>query len=272
MANKIVELLSAITASTHEVSSDILVLQFTIVNACIVGSERQWVLVDTGLENSYDFILECVEKRFGKGCHPQAIILTHGHFDHVGSVLKLANFWAVPVYIHYRELPYVTGQKDYPLADSTVDEGLVAKMSPAFPHTSIDLGYRVVALPSDGSVPGMPGWKWLHTPGHTEGHISLFREQDRILLAGDAFSTIKQESLMSVITQDEQISGPPKYLTVDWKAAEQSVKQLADLRPSIAIPSHGQPMKGDELARHLSLLVSRFDEIAVPEQGRFVGE
>lgn len=274
MGNKIVEVISAMTSSTLDVNSDIEVINFTIVNVCLVGNPKgksgEWVLVDTGLENSSDFIVQSVEKRFGKDSRPQAIILTHGHFDHVGSVIKLSELWDVPVFIHELELPYVTGKKDYPKGDPTVDEGLVAKMSPTFSNTSIDIGFRVVALPADGIVPYMPDWKWIHTPGHTEGHISLFREKDGVLLAADAFSTLKQESLISVVTQMEQISGPPKYLTVDWNAAEDSVQRLKDLNPSLVIPSHGQPMEGEELTRHLSILVNHFDEIAVPEQGRCV--
>jgi glyoxylase-like metal-dependent hydrolase (beta-lactamase superfamily II) len=275
MGNKIVEALAAMTESTLQITPDILILQFTIVNACIVSTSsikgNQWILVDTGLENSGEYILQAAEEKFGKDSRPEAIILTHGHFDHVGSVIELANHWEVPVYIHLLELPYITGKKDYPLADPTVDEGMVAKMSPTFPHRSIDIGYRAVMLPADGSVPGMPGWKWIHTPGHTEGHVSLFLEKDGVLIVADAFSTVKQESLMSVLTQREQISGPPKYLTMDWITAEKSVKRLLDLKPSLAIPSHGQPMKGEELIQHLEMLVNNFDKIAKPEQGRFVG-
>lgn len=249
-------------------------MNFTVVTACLVGGTNiktgEWVLVDTGLENSADFIMKSVENRFGQNSRPQAIVLTHGHFDHVGSVIKLSEFWDVPVYIHRLEMPYVTGKKDYPVADPTVDEGLVAKLSPTFPHTGIDIGYRAVALPDDGSIPGMSGWKWIHTPGHTEGHVSLFREKDRVLIVGDAFTTTKQESLLSVVTQREKKSGPPKYLTTDWKAAENSVRRLMDLRPALVIPSHGKPMKGEELAEHLKMLVNHFDTIAKPKQGRFV--
>ncbi|MBU5483996.1 MBL fold metallo-hydrolase [Clostridium sp. MSJ-11] len=269
MGNKLVEGLSAVTTSSLQVTPDILVLQFTIVNAFIVNTSNnennKWVLVDTGLENSAEFILQSVEKKFGKDNPPEAIILTHGHFDHVGSVIKLTKHWDVPVYIHKLELPNITGKKDYPLADPTVDNGMVAKMSTTFPHTSIDVGNYALELPSDGSIPGMPEWRWLHTPGHTEGHIALFKEKDRVLIAGDAFSTVKQESLMSVLTQGEQISGPPKYLTTDWREAKKSVKQLLDLRPLLAIPSHGQPMEGKELISHLETLVNDFDKIAEPK-------
>ncbi|TCQ04615.1 metallo-beta-lactamase superfamily protein [Serpentinicella alkaliphila] len=128
------------------------------------------------------------------------------------------------MYIHKLEMPYVTGKRDYPLADPTVDEGMVAKLSPTFPHRSIDIGFQAVPLPDDGSIPGMPGWKWVHTPGHTVGHISLFREKDGVLIVVDAFTTTKQESLLSVILHREQISGPPKYLTTDWNSAEFSIE------------------------------------------------
>lgn len=264
MGNKLVEGMSAMASSTSEVTPDILIMNFTIVNAFLLGNRDKWVLVDTGLENSGDFIIRTAEQRFGQDSRPEAIILTHGHFDHVGSVIKLSEYWDVPVYIHKLEMPYVTGKKDYPLGDPTVDEGMVAKMSPSFPHTSINISFRAIELPTDSSVPGMPEWKWIHTPGHTLGHISLFREKDRVLIAADAFTTTKQESLWSVLMHREEISGPPKYLTEDWKAAEESVIKLRDLKPDIIISSHGEPMKGDEVHRNLEYLVANFDEIAKP--------
>ncbi len=268
------QMLSKLTMKSEQAAKDIILLHFTVVSACIVinsdSKKQEWVLVDTGMSNSGDFILNTAKEYFGHNTRPNAIILTHGHFDHVGSVLELSTRWEVPVYAHRLELPYITGDKDYPVADPTVDKGMVAKLSPAFPHHSINLGHYAAELPQDGSVPGLPGWRWIHTPGHTEGHVCLFREKDRVLIAADALSTVKQESLTSVLFQKEQISGPPKYLTTDWKAAEESVKKLHDLNPSLIIPSHGQPMEGDELKMHLDLLVNNFKEIAVPEHGRYV--
>ena len=112
MGNKIVELLSALTTKAIEISSDILLLDFTVVNACLIGREipDDFVLVDTGLENSGKFILKVIKKRFSKEI-PNAIILTHGHFDHVGSVIEFAKRWDFEVYVHKLEIPYFNRRK-----------------------------------------------------------------------------------------------------------------------------------------------------------------
>ncbi|HHY83361.1 MAG TPA: MBL fold metallo-hydrolase [Clostridiales bacterium] len=270
MGNRIVEGLSALTKTSEEIANDIYMLDFRVVNAFLIGEPNsnsgEWVLIDTGLENSGEFIKNEASKRFGEESRPKAIVLTHGHFDHVGSVKELAEYWDVPVYAHSLEIPYITGKKDYPVGDPAADEGLVAKMSPGFPHTRIDIGFRAVQLPEDGSIPGMPGWIWVHTPGHTEGHIALFRERDGMLIAGDALSNVKQESLWAVLTQKKKISGPPKYLTSDWRRAEESVCRLKDLDPCMILPSHGRPMKGDEAEKHLKYLAEHFNEIAKPAE------
>jgi len=62
--------LSKVTASSQQVIADILLLQFTIVNACVAGNSNQWVLVDAGLENSYEYILKSVNEHLGKNSRP----------------------------------------------------------------------------------------------------------------------------------------------------------------------------------------------------------
>lgn len=69
---------------------------------------------------------------------------------------------------------------------------------PLFPRRPIDVSRWLQRLPEDGSVPQMPGWRWIHTPGHTPGHISFWRERDRTIIAGDAFITTNQESAYAV--------------------------------------------------------------------------
>lgn len=243
-----------------------------IVNVVFVGNPESgdFVLVDAGMPNSADEIIAVSEEKFGAGNRPKAIILTHGHFDHVGAIIELIEHWQVPVYAHELELPYLTGQKGYPKPDSTVEGGMVAKMSPLFPNEPINLGTHIEKLPADGSVPYMEGFRWILTPGHTPGHVSFFRDSDRALIVGDAFVTVKQDSLYKVFTQEQEINGPPRYLTTDWKAAKESVIKLEELKPAVAITGHGLPMSGDLLATSLEELVRDFDSIAVPDYGKYL--
>lgn len=263
---------SATSGVGLEVLPDLYCYNVKIVNIALVGDPKtgDFVLVDAGMPGSANMIISAIEERFGEECRPKAIILTHGHFDHVGAILELVEHWNIQVYAHELELPFLTGMKAYPEPDSTVEGGMVAKMSPLFPNEPINLGDKVERLPSDGSVPHMPGFRWIHTPGHSPGHISLFREEDRALIAGDAFVTVKQESLYSVLTQEQEISGPPRYLTPDWEAAWESVKTLEALNPIVAITGHGLPMTGELLKTSLNRLSHDFNQIAIPDYGKFV--
>ncbi|PKR86820.1 MBL fold metallo-hydrolase [Heyndrickxia camelliae] len=251
---------------------DLLNHTIQIVNIQLVGSpnSKDFVLVDAGMPNSADEIIAVTEERFGTNSRPKAIILTHGHFDHVGGIIELIDHWDVPVYAHELELPYLTGKRSYPEPDPTVEGGIVSKLSPLFPNEPINIGNHVEILPSDGSIPYMSGFRWIHTPGHSPGHVSFFREEDGTLIAGDAFITVKQEYLYKVFTQELEISGPPRYLTTDWQAAKESVIKLAKLKPSVAVTGHGLPITGDLLASSLEKLVQNFDSIAVPEYGKYI--
>lgn len=255
-----------------EILPDLFCHTIQIVNISLVGypESDELVLVDAGMPKSANEIISVIEERFGPNSRPKAIILTHGHFDHVGGLIELVKHWEVPVYAHQLEMPFLTGQKSYPEPDPTVEGGLVAKMSPSFPNEPINLGSSVQTLPSDGTIPHMPGFRWIHTPGHSPGHISLFRESDGALIAGDAFTTVKQEYMYKVFTQELEISGPPRYLTTDWEAAKQSVIKLKDLKPKVAVTGHGLPMSGEVLTTSLSKLVNEFDQIAIPDYGRYV--
>ncbi|MDQ3167160.1 MAG: MBL fold metallo-hydrolase [Chloroflexota bacterium] len=260
----------AITTTVERLGPDLIRVRHLIVNLYLWGTPERWVLIDAGMPGATGIIVEAAEEHFGERIAPEAVILTHGHFDHVGAFPDLFERWDVPVYAHPLELPYLTGQESYPPPDPFIGEGVMPLLSMVFPKGPIDLGDRVRALPQNGDVPGMSGWRWIHTPGHSDGHVSLYRDDDRSLIAGDAFVTTKQESIYAIFTQEQEVHGPPAYFTPDWRAAKRSVEALAALRPSLAATGHGTPMRGEDLTRQLDTLAANFEQVAVPDHGKYV--
>ncbi len=259
----------------ERLARDVYWKRLLIVNVAFIGEpgakDGEWALVDTGLAYSEEAIVREARDRLGYQGAPSCILLTHAHFDHVGAVRELSKRWDVPVYASEKELPHITGKAAYPTPDPSVGGGGMARLSVLFPTKAIDLGDKARALPADGSIPGLPEWRWVATPGHSDGHISLFRESDRTLIAGDAFVTVHQESLSGVLMQRSAIHGPPAYLTTDWEAARRSVEALRALRPHAALTGHGVPVVGEyDCSLLLDILTEKFEDIAVPRQGKFL--
>jgi len=258
----------------EELTPDLARLRIAFVNVYFLGRPEgeasRWILVDAGLAMGAAQILRVAAERFGDDTRPEAIVLTHGHFDHVGALEPLLAVWDVPVYAHTLELPFLTGRADYPPPDPTLGRGLMARLSPLFPERGINLGDRARPLPADGTVPGAPGWQWIHTPGHSPGHVSPFRHSDGALVAGDAVTTTRPESAFAVLTQRQELSGPPAYFTIDWRKAHRAVSALAALSPSLLAAGHGAPMRGPAPMASLTVLAREFDARARPRRGRYV--
>ncbi|MEO5894483.1 MAG: MBL fold metallo-hydrolase [Vicinamibacterales bacterium] len=241
------------------------------VNAYLVDispnqPDAGWFLVDTGLRSAgASLIRQAARQRYGPRSAPRGIVLTHGHFDHAGSAAILAEHWGVPLFAHSLELPYLTGQSAYPPQDPTVG-GALAMMSRAFPRGAMDVTNYLVPV-SDDSLPFAAEWQVLHTPGHTAGHVSLWREKDRVLVAGDALATMNQESWTTTITMPRELRWPPAPMTTDWDAATASIQRLAALRPHTVVAGHGLPIVGEHVADLMDTFASNFTR---PSHGRYV--
>ena len=262
--------------SIDDIAEGVRGLRIVFVNVfAVTHSDGSWSLIDAALPLSAPHIRSWAEKHFSTP--PNALILTHGHFDHVSAANELAEEWKIPIYAHSLEIPYLSGVEEYPEPNVGAGGGMMTLLSPLYPRGPIDVGNRLVpfsdgddgviysGLPKLQDLSEMPGWRVLHTPGHTAGHISLFRPSDRTLLVGDAFCTTKPESFFeAAIAQNPELHGPPSYFTSDWNAARITVQQLASLEPHVLAPGHGKPLAGDDVASSLHKLSADFVEIAVP--------
>ncbi len=253
--------------SAQEIAPGVARLQTGIANCYFLDDPTgNWALVDTGTRKSDWWIRRAAAQRYGAGTRPQAIILTHGHWDHSGSAHELAEHWGVYVYAHPLELPYLTGKSDYPPQDPTVG-GALALLSRVFPHSGRDLGEHARMLPADGVVPAMREWRWIPTPGHTAGHISLFREADGVLLAGDALATEDLDSFIGLITHRRRLSRPPAPFTTDWGAARESLAALGELPVNLIAAGHGRALTG----KHCGIAFKEFvRRVEAPRRGRYV--
>jgi glyoxylase-like metal-dependent hydrolase (beta-lactamase superfamily II) len=251
----------------NEIAPAVWYVPALMANLYFVGHrEGPWVMVDAGTPGTAWRIRMAVDEIYG-GRKPQAIVLTHGHFDHVGALRELADNWDVPVFAHPLEFPYLDGRANYPPPDPTVG-GFMAQLSRLFPKTGINVGSRLRPVMMDNTIPYMPGWRAVFTPGHSPGHISLFRDEDRVLIAGDAVITIDQQNAAKLFSQVRELHGPPQYFTPDWEQAHGSIRSLAGLRPRVIASGHGLPVSGEDVA---GLLVHLADTFMPPVKGRYVG-
>ena len=209
-------------------------------------------------------IRSAAESLFGPGARPAAILLTHIHPDHSGSALELARNWDVPVYVHPDELPLAAGGY-LPEYGNPLDRWLVAPLLRLLPRRKIEesvsrnsLEGTARALAPDGSVPGLPDWQAIPTPGHTPGHVAFFRGRDRVLITGDAILTVNLNSVRDLLAARHRISGPPYISTWNWPAAKQSVAVLARLQPRVLACGHGRLVSGPGTAGKLSSFSGQF--------------
>ena len=158
-------------------------------------------LVDTGFENEFDHIAGQLQSMNLKTEDIDNIILTHGHRDHAGSLEQLLESSNGKLYIH-------RGETD-----------IIDKLQNKF---------SLVILNEGDIIPVLGGFKVIHIPGHTDGLMSLYSPEYKILISGD-----------SIFNNNNQPSLPPVRFNSDTEMFMENVKKLQDYDIEIICPGHG---------------------------------
>jgi hydroxyacylglutathione hydrolase len=166
------------------------------------------------------------------------VALTHCHPNHQGGARRICETRHVPLACHG--------------ADASAMEGHTPMSLPNFLKASLWLlggrtTYPVQRVLHDGDE--IAGFRVIHLPGHTPGHVIYFRESDRVAIVGDVLRNIH------FLTGKPGLCEMPGFLIADREESRRSIRRLAQLHPSIVCFGHGPVLRDME---QLDRLAARF--------------
>jgi hydroxyacylglutathione hydrolase len=194
------------------------------------------VLVDASTRFAGKRILRQLE-----GHAVSAHALTHAHPDHQGASKQVCEKLGIP---------YWVGEKDADVAEKPElmeerqPENLVGKLVYRMwtgPGHPVDRKLR------EGD--DVAGFTVLDTPGHSGGHVTFWRESDRVAVIGDVMNG------MNLVTGRPGLREPPAVFTPDPARNRESIRRVAALEPALVCFGHGPPLRDPgKLARFASSL------------------
>ncbi len=184
-------------------------------SAYLIEKNGYLVAIDTGWLGGGKIILHKIKKMGFSPKDLKTIILTHGHPDHIGGLYTLKKETGAKVAAHVKEIPYIELQNSY--IRGVVKLGkYVAMIKPV----KVDIPLK------EGDI--IEGLKVIHTPGHTEGSICLYDEENKILFSGDALQV-----------KFNQFALPPWYYNHNVEDTLKSAIKIGELDFDILYPGNG---------------------------------
>lgn len=192
------------------------------INVYVIGD----VLIDAATRRAGRRILRQLEQRT-----ITAHALTHAHPDHQGASKEVCETLRIPLWC---------GDAD----TDAMEQGTIAETQPDHLINRLINRYwtgpphPVARRLSEGDE--VAGFKVLHVPGHSAGHLAYWRESDRVLISGDVFTTI------DTLTGLPGLHEPKAIFTPDPATNRNSIRRLAALEPALALTGHGRPLRDPE--------------------------
>lgn len=217
----------------------------------IAGGDGRVALVDGGADtpDGWEALDAGVRSAVGRWGAVELNLVTHMHVDHIGLAPRVRGASGAPLAMGRldaeraehagRQPEEEAGYRGRMLREAGADPALVAwaaaaGAAPVSAPGSDDEPRPLCDIPlpeSGGALPGMEGWEVVWTPGHTAGHIAIFRAADGVLLGGDAVLP----RISPTIGVNRQRADP----VGDYLA---TLDRIAALAPAIVLPGHGAPI------------------------------
>jgi hydroxyacylglutathione hydrolase len=210
---------------------------------CYLIKEEGLILVDAGFPNQEKKFLKELKSLSIEPGDISLILLTHGHYDHIGSANEIKRLTGGKVAVNHREKDWVeSALKMLPPSVGLLGKvwGVLIKMISSrmsFPGTPVDL----VLEDEDFSLEsyGIHG-KVIYTPGHSSGSMSL------VLDTGDAFVG---DLVMNGLPM--RIGYGMPIFAEDTERVKESWRLLLDNDAKWIYSAHGKPFQADKLQKLL---------------------
>lgn len=211
----------------------------------LVDERGDAVLLDTGLVSERWQIRGLLWRLGLKPSSIKAILLTHGHVDHVGNLAWAHYFSGAPIYAHRAEQAHIDGTFYYTGA---------SRWCGRMERVAYDIiNYRPAKIDrfidEGDELPFWGGLRVLHLPGHTEGHCGFYSERQQLLFSGDLFASYFFK-----------VHLPPPILNSRPELLPGSLRRALALKARYIVPQHYDILDG-ELHRR------RFDALCAAEFG-----
>jgi hydroxyacylglutathione hydrolase len=153
------------------------------------------------------------------------LALTHVHPDHQGVAKDVCEARGIPLACHAGDVDAMEGRR--PVQEASASNPVNRMIASIWQGPP----YKVERVLEEGDE--VAGFRVVHTPGHSRGHVLFFRESDRVVICGDVIRN------MSYATGLPGIKEPPPLFTYDMEENRRSIRKLAELNPSLILPGHG---------------------------------
>lgn len=212
-----------------------------MANVYLLVTGEDLLLVDSGMPGDAKQIDAQMQEQGFAVSALRAIVLTHAHVDHVGSVPELVRRCGAQVFAHAQEVPYVERTQSLPTASlprramNWLSERLMGRQPACHVDRALEDGETLAAL---------GGLQVIHTPGHTPGSICLYQPERQLLFTGDTLFN------HNPITGRGSLQLPPSMLILDRDALRASLRRLATLPVQVLCAGHGKPIlegAGDQI-------------------------